>query len=102
LRWKFSKKEWILPLNAGPRISVSRNMGAILYYHDGKYEGETVAFIQNFLKDGMVFLDIGAHSKMAGYYWAIKSYDRFLFHIGATVLLQPSYISRKLYRQKIL
>jgi FkbM family methyltransferase len=61
LRWGLSDKLWVLHLRSGPLIAVSRNMGATLYYWGGEYEEETMAFIQRFLKDGMVFLDIGAH-----------------------------------------
>ena len=39
--------------------------------------------------------------KTAGYYYAIKNYGRFLFHIGAAALLQPTYTLPKLYHQRL-
>jgi len=41
------------------------------------------------------------HYRTAGYYYATKSYGRFLFHIVASALLQPSYALKKLYKQKL-
>jgi FkbM family methyltransferase len=61
IRWKLSDKPWILRLRKDLRIAVFKDgQGALLFYQ-GFAEQETEAYLNLFLRPGMVFFDIGAH-----------------------------------------
>jgi FkbM family methyltransferase len=61
LRWRFSRKPWLLPFHGHFTIAVANDgQGALLFYQ-GYSEPETEKFILRFLKPGMSFIDVGAH-----------------------------------------
>jgi FkbM family methyltransferase len=75
----------VATLKNGDRIKVVWNdfIGQEIYYY-GCYEPETVAMIENALKPGSVFLDIGAH---VGQYCVIAS--RIVDSTGAVHAFEP-------------
>ena len=56
-----TSRPWTVPLGTTASISVPKGGSGALIYYQGYSEPETAAFIQSFLKPGMVFYDVGAH-----------------------------------------
>jgi FkbM family methyltransferase len=61
-RWLFRKDPWPLPLQGVLTLRVPRSGTSALVFYQGYSEPETARFILGFLKPGMRFVDIGAHS----------------------------------------
>jgi FkbM family methyltransferase len=61
VRWRFSKKPWIVRMDDGSRIVTHKSGSGALIYYQGASEPETSSFLDRFLKPGMVFVDAGAH-----------------------------------------
>ena len=61
LRWFVLRKPWSVRLGDGSKIFVPKSGTGALIYYQGYSEPNTVFFVQNYLKAGMIFFDIGAH-----------------------------------------
>ena len=61
VRWRLSKKPWIVRMDDGSRIVTHKSGSGALIYYQGASELETSSFLERFLKPGMVFVDAGAH-----------------------------------------
>lgn len=61
LRWLVRHDPWQLRLGDDLDILAPKGGAGALIYYQGFSEPETAAFIESFLKPGMVFWDVGAH-----------------------------------------
>ncbi len=61
LRWSVSRKPWLIHGHGTLPLYVPYGGAAALIYYQGTSEPEVSDFIKNFLKPGMVFVDVGAH-----------------------------------------
>jgi FkbM family methyltransferase len=61
VRWRGSRRPWVLPWHDGLRLTLNRGGPAALIYYQGFSEPDTAAFVRAYLKPGMVFVDVGAH-----------------------------------------
>jgi FkbM family methyltransferase len=61
IRWRASRRPWILPWHDGLRLRLNRGGPAALIYYQGFSEPDTAALVRAYLKPGMVFVDVGAH-----------------------------------------
>jgi FkbM family methyltransferase len=61
LRWSISKKPWLVRAHGSLPLFVPHGGAAALIYYQGASEPEIADFIREFLKPGMVFVDVGAH-----------------------------------------
>src|SRR5580658_5424934 len=61
LRWKLSSKPWLIRAQGAFPLFAPQSGVAALIYFQGASEPGTANFIKQFLKPGMVFVDVGAH-----------------------------------------
>lgn len=61
IRWKVSRKPWVLSHRGGVRIAVGKDGQGSLLYYQGFSEPEVEDTVARFLKAGMTFVDVGAH-----------------------------------------
>lgn len=60
-RWMWTREPWALAHSAGFTVLIPKSGSGALVYYQGLSEPETARFLLDFLKPGMVFLDVGAH-----------------------------------------
>jgi FkbM family methyltransferase len=61
VRWRLSNQPWLVRRETGLPLLLLHGGAAALIYFQGASEPELMNFLQSFLKEGMVFVDVGAH-----------------------------------------
>lgn len=61
VRWRLSSEPWLVHRKTGLPLLVPHGGAAALIYFQGSSEPELTNFIRSFLREGMVFFDVGAH-----------------------------------------
>lgn len=61
LRWKYTQSPWVLHLHRSDYLITPKSGAGALIYYQGCSEPATTQFLCHFLKEGMVFVDVGAH-----------------------------------------
>ncbi|MCH8876477.1 MAG: FkbM family methyltransferase [Chloroflexi bacterium] len=83
VRWLLKRDPWVLPLGEGTEIAVPSSGAGALIYYQGLSEPPTAQLVQQCLKLGMVFMDVGAHigeytllgSKLVGYRGEVHAFE---------------------------
>jgi FkbM family methyltransferase len=61
IRWRISSEPWLVRRQNGLPLLLPHGGAAALIYLQGSSEPELTSFLRSFLKEGMVFVDVGAH-----------------------------------------